>query len=159
ADEVDPRGIRLRGVHVAGRLDLTGVQVPFALRFEDCSFDEAPILHGASVRELAFIRCPVLPGLLANGITVQGDLELSGSRITGRHPTSASMSRQAAVWLCESTIGGRLLCVDTVIEPQGERAVQADRMRVGSTIRLLNSFHAKGELRLVGLQVEGSLDM
>jgi len=159
AGEVDPRGIRLRGVHIVGQLDLTGVQVPFALRFENCTFDEAPILLGASVRELAFIDCPALPGLIANGITVAGDLELSGSRITGSHRTSASMSRQAAVWLCESSIGGRLLCVDTVIEPQGERAIQADRMRVGSTIRLLNNFHAKGELRLVGLQVGGSLDM
>ena len=32
-------------------------------------------------------------------------------------------------------------------------------MHVGSTIRLLDEFHAKGELRLVGLQVTGSFDM
>ena len=158
AAEVDPRGIRLRDVHVAGQLDLTGVQVPFALRFENCTFDDAPVLLGASVRELAFIDCPALPGLIANGITVQGDLALSGCRIVGSHRTSASMSRRAAVWLCESSIGGRLLCVDTVIEPQGERAIQADRMRVGGTVRIIN-FSATGELRLVGLQVDGSLDL
>ena len=32
-------------------------------------------------------------------------------------------------------------------------------MRVGGTVRFLNDFHAKGELRLVGVQVSGSLDM
>ena len=86
---------------------------------------------------------------------MQGDLELSGSRIVGAHPTSASTSRSAAVWLCESAIGGRLRCVDTAIDPQGERAIQADRMHVGGTVRLINQFHAKGELRLVGMQVTG----
>jgi hypothetical protein len=159
AGEVDPRGIRLRGLRVVGTLDLTAVEVPFGLRFEECSFVEAPILHGAGVKELAFIDCPELPGLLANGIVVQGDLELSRSRIVGSHPTSASMSRSAAIWLCESRIGGRLLCIDTSIDPHGERAIQADRMHVGGTIRLLDEFRAQGELRLVGLQVSGSLDL
>src|SRR5688572_26770229 len=68
---VDPRGIRLRGAQVVGQLDLTAVEVPFGLRFEECSFEQAPILHGARVKELAFIACPKLPGLLANGIDVQ----------------------------------------------------------------------------------------
>jgi len=159
AGEVDPRGIWLRGLSVTGTLDLTGVRVPFGLRFEECSFEAAPILHGAEVRALAFVDCPHLPGLLANGVEVRGDLELSGSRVTGRHPTSASNSREAAIWLCESAIGGRLRCLDTVIDAQGERAIQADRMRVGGTIRLLSGFHATGELRLVGIRVSGSLDM
>jgi hypothetical protein len=159
AGDVDPRGIRLRGLRVVGRLDLSGVEVPFALRFEECSFEAAPILHGCQVKELAFVHCSELPGVLANRIVVQGDLDLSRSHIVGCHPTSASESRSAAVWLCESTVGGRLRCIGTIIDPKGERAIQADRMRVGGTMRLLNDFQAKGELRLVGLQVSGSLDM
>lgn len=158
AGQVDPRGIKLRAVTVTGVLDLTAVAVPFALRFEQCSFETAPILHGAQVKELALVGCD-LPGLLANGIIVLGDLELSASHIVGAHPTNASISRSAAVWLCESAVGGRLRCIDTVIDPQGERAIQADRMHVGSTIRLIHGFHAKGELRLVGMRVTGSLDM
>src|SRR5262249_28430778 len=151
--EVDPRGIHLRGLRVDGELDLTAVELPFALRFENCSFEKSPILHGASVKELAFIDCDELPGLLANGVAVKGDLDLSGSRIVGSHRTRASKSRSAAVWLCESSVGGRVRCVDTTIDPHGERAIQADRMHVGGTIRFLNDFHAKGELRLVGLRV------
>ncbi|HEY7224280.1 MAG TPA: hypothetical protein VH561_11910 [Micromonosporaceae bacterium] len=158
AHHVDPRGIRLGGVHVSGTLDLTSVSVPFALGFTACTFDHPPVLHGARVKELSLFDC-TLPGLLANGIDVQGDLDLSASRVVGRWPTRASNSRSAAIWLCESTVGGRLRCIDTTIDAQGERALQADRMRVGGTVRFLNGFDAKGELRLVGLQVSGSLDM
>jgi hypothetical protein len=36
--------------------------------------------------------------------------------VTGTLRTSASTSKQSAIWLCESEIGGRLLCVNTVID-------------------------------------------
>jgi hypothetical protein len=158
--DVDPRGIRLSGVIITGPLDLTGVEVPFPLRFDRCEFEHAPILHGAKVKELAITGCARLPGLLANGISVQGDVELSRTQVVGSHPTSASTSRKAAIWLCESEIGGRLLCVDTTITPdKGERSIQADRMRVGGTVRFLHNFHACGEMRLVGAQIIGSLDL
>jgi hypothetical protein len=159
SDGVDPRGIRLVGLRIVGQLDLSAVEVPFALRFERCSFEQAPILHGCHVKELAFVNCPELPGVLANRIAVQGDLDLSGSRIAGGHMTSASQSREAAVWLCESSVEGRLRCIGTIIDAPGQRAIQADRMRVGGTMRLLDDFQATGELRLVGLQVSGSVDM
>src|SRR5262245_8135888 len=57
AGDVDPRGIRLRGVSVTGELDLTAVEVPFGLSFEQCSFEVAPVMHGAQVRELSFDGC------------------------------------------------------------------------------------------------------
>lgn len=56
-------------------------------------------------------------------------------------------------------IGGRLLCVDTVIDGGGERSIQADRMHVRGNIRLLHKFAARGELRLIGAQIDGSLDL
>jgi hypothetical protein len=36
-DQVDPRGLRLRNAVVAGCLDLSGMAVPFPLRFEGAS--------------------------------------------------------------------------------------------------------------------------
>ena len=62
------------------------------------------------------LRCE-FPGLLGNGVDVRRDLNLSESMVTGAFPTTASQSRTAAIWLCESQVGGRLLCVDTVIKP------------------------------------------
>ena len=143
-DQVDPRGLRLANARVTGRLDLTGLAVPFPLRFDGCEFDAAPVVEGAELFELSLTGCPRLPGLLGNGLRLRRDLDLSGSQVAGAHWTSASTSKRAAIWLCESEIGGRLLCVDTTIDGQGDRSIQADRIRVGGAVRLLHQFTSRG---------------
>lgn len=155
--EVDPRGLTIEGARITGELDLSGMEIAFPLRFTDCVFDAPVNLGGADLHLLTLDGCTV-PGLLANGLRVRRDVDLSRSRISADLWTSASTSCSAAVWLCESEIGGRLICLDTVIESEG-RAVQADRMRVGGTIRLLHRFEARGGMRLLGVQVAGSLDL
>jgi hypothetical protein len=157
-DQVDPRGMRLSKVHVTGALDLAGLTVPFPLRFDGCWFDVAPVLEGARLYELSLAGCPRLPGLLGNGLNVRRDLDLSGSQISEALWTSASTSRSAAVWLCEAEIGGRLLCVGTVLDGQGYRALQADRIRVGGAVRLIQGFRSAGEVRFLGARIGGSLD-
>jgi len=92
-------------------------------------FDSAPVVEGADLFELSLTGCPRLPGLLGNGLRLRRDLDLSLSRVAGAHRTSASMSKTAAVWLCESEIGGRLLCVGTTIDGLGGRSIQADQAR------------------------------
>ena len=157
-DEIDPRGVRLKGAVVGGTLDLAGLEVPFPLRFDDCEFEAPPVVEGAQLHELAFTGCHRLPGLLGNGVRIRRDLDLSRSVVAGAHQTSASTSLGAAIWLCESDIGGRLLCVDTSIDAGGQRSIQADRMHVGGTARFLHNFTAHGELRLLGARIDGSLD-
>ena len=158
-DGIDPRGLRLTNAIVTGELDLTGLVVPFPLRFDGCEFDTAPVVEGAQLFELALTGSPRLPGLLGNGLRLRRDLDLSRSHIAGAYWTSASTSKRAAVWLCESEIGGRLLCLDTVIDGQGDRALQADRIRVGGAVRLLQEFHSRGEIRLIGARISGTLDL
>ena len=158
-DQIDPRGLRLRHASVRGPVDLAGLEVPFPLRFEGCEFDSALLAENAQLRELALTGTAALPGLLANGLHVRGDLDLSRSRVAGVHPSSASITRRSAIWLCEADIGGRLLCLDTSISAGQERAIQADRMRVGGTVRLLYRFTAVGEVRLLGARIGGSLDV
>ena len=156
---VDPRGIRIRNAVVAGCVELAAMTVPFPIRFDSCEFESALALDGAVLYELAITRCPRVPGMLANGLQIRRDLDLSGSYVTGGHRTTASTTRRAAIWLCESDIGGRVLCVDTTIRADGERAIQADRMHVGGTVRLLHQFTATGEIRLVGANIDGSVDL
>jgi hypothetical protein len=157
-DQIDPRGLRLHRVVVRGPVDLAGLSVPFPVRFTDCEFDAPLDVEGAKLRELTLTGCPGLPGLLGNGLRLRGDLDLSRSTVTGAHRTSASLGKRAAVWLCEARIGGRVLCVDTVIRAEGERAVQADRMRTGGPVRLL-WFVSQGEFRMTGAHIGGSLDI
>ena len=158
-DRIDPRGLRLTNAIVTGALDLTGLVVPFSLRFEACEFDTAPVLEGAQLFELSLTGSPRLPGLLGNGLRLRRDLDLSRSRVAGAHWTNASTSTRAAIWLCESEIGGRLLLVGTTIDGEGDRAIQADRVRVGGSVRLLRQFSSRGEIRLLGARVGGSLDV
>ena len=158
-DQIDPRGLRLTNAVVAGCLDLAGLAVPFPLRFDGCEFDSAPVVEGAELFELSLTGCPRLPGLLGNGLRLRRDLDLSRSHVAGAHWTSASTSKRAAIWLCESEIGGRLLCVDTTIDGQGDRSIQADRLHVGGAVRLIHQFTSRGEIRLIGARVDGSLDL
>ena len=157
--QVDPRGVRLRNAAIDGPADLAGLDIPFPLRFETCEFESPLVIEGARLYELIVTGSPRLPGLLANGVRIRRDLDLSRSRISGALRTTASTSMRSAIWLCESDIGGRLLCIDTVIGGDVERAIQADRMHVGGNIRLLHRFTAHGELRLIGVRVGGSVDL
>ena len=158
-DQIDPRGLRLRNVAVLGSLDLAGLQVPFPLRFEGCEFDSPLLVEGAELFELSMTGCLRLPGLLGNGLRLRRDLDLSRSRIVGALWTSASTSKRAAVWLCESEIGGRLICLDATIDAEGDRAIQADRIVVGGAVRLIHEFSARGEIRMIGARIGGSVDI
>lgn len=154
---VDPRGIRLAGATITGEVDLAGLEIPFPLHFSGCEFDSPLTVEGAALQELTVTGCK-LPGLLGNGVRVRLDLNLSGSRVVGAHETTVGYYRRASVWLCEADIGGHLLCAGTLLNGFGERALQADRMRVGGTVRLLQDFTAIGQVRLLGAHVEGSVD-
>lgn len=158
-ENVDPRGLMIRNAKVVDRLDLSGMEVPFPLRFEACEFAETPLFDGARLHELALLRCALPAGLQANGLRVTRDLDLSRSTIAGALWTPASTSKQSAIWLCEAEIGGRLLCVDTRVRPAGVRAIHADRLRVAGAVRLINGFEADGEVRLIGAHIDGSLDL
>jgi hypothetical protein len=63
-DRIDPRGLRLSNAIVTGGLDLSGLVVPFSLRFEGCEFDTGPVVEGAQLNELSLTGSPRLPGLL-----------------------------------------------------------------------------------------------
>ncbi len=158
-ERVDPRGISLRNLLIEGQLDLSGMTVPFPLWFDSCMFDEALVVEGAELHELALRDCERLPGLLANGVRIRRDLDLSYSRVTGEHQTRASTSGTSAIWLCESDIGGRLLCIGTAVDTAGRRALHADRMRTGGAVRLTDGFTASATVRMAASSIGGTLDL
>ncbi|GAA1869637.1 hypothetical protein GCM10009687_41760 [Asanoa iriomotensis] len=171
ADNLDPFGLRVAHASIDGALDLRGTQIKVGLWFTSCVFAQPVRLDGAELHELViaddlgdrpFVGSPYrseLPGLLANGVRIRRDLILSGTVITGAHRTSASLTRSSAIWLTEADIGGRLLAIGTTINATGDRAIQADRTRVGGDVRLVRGFTATGEVRLLAVQLNGSLDL
>ena len=149
-DQIDPRGLAAeqRGRHTARNLDLARPgRCRSRFTWTGCGSTRRFLVEGAELFELSLTGCPRLPGLLGNGLRLRRDLVLTRFRIAGAHWTSASTSKRAAVWLCESEIGGRLICLDATIDAQGERAIQADRIAVGGAVRLIHRFTARGEMR------------
>lgn len=168
ADQVSRFGLRLSNARIVGQLDLSAVQVDFPVQFVDCQFDEPLLIEGSTLDQLVIVGSPAtkisdlrsrVPGILGNGLRVRRDLVLSHTLITGAHQTTSSLSRSAAVWLTESEIGGRIIAVGAAIQTNGDRAIQADRCHVTGDIRLIQGFHASAEIRLIGAQLGGSLDL
>lgn len=160
AERQDPRPFRLSGAAVTGSLDLRNVDLRVGLTVNNCVFDEPLLLDGARLQALALVDCPEVPGVSANGCSVRLDVVLDNAHITGALASIGSMRQTAAVWLCEATIGGRLLIRNgTVLDGCGGRSVQADRIVVGANVRILAGSMIKGEMRLLSARVAGSLDV
>lgn len=159
SDNIDPRGLTISNASMVGELDMRAVRFAHPIRFENCTFETALSFEGASLHELSLTNCPKVPGLLANGLALARDLTLSGSRFAGSKKTSGSTSKAAAIWLCEADIGGKILCVGTVVDPGAGRAIHADRLHLGGTIRLLDGFIARGEIRMIGARIDVSIDL
>src|SRR6266568_3830299 len=129
--QVDPRGVRLSGASITGRLDLAGLDVPFPLRFENCSFTEPVEVAGAQLVELALTGCDQVPGLLANGVRVRRDLDLSRSQVAGALSTSASIESPGtglALDLGEAVIEASVFLIDA---PSGRRPLIRGRIDMG----------------------------
>jgi hypothetical protein len=168
ADQVGQYGVHIRNARITGQLDLSGCGVGFPIQFNDCEFVEPLLIEGSDLDLLAVVGTAVngqdrmrssVPGILGNGLRVRRDLVLSRTLITGTHETTSSVGRTAAVWLTESEVGGRIIAVGAVIDTPSDRAIQADRCRVTGDIRLIQGFRATAEIRLIGAQLGGSLDL
>ena len=82
--------------------------------------------------------------LLADSVTIAGDLRGHGTRVTG--PVS----------LIGSDIRGQVVLIDAWIENQGGKSLQAGGMRVGRSLNC-RGLHALGEVRLPGVQIGSGL--
>jgi hypothetical protein len=155
----DPKGIRIHGARIDGPLDLSNTDLAWPVRFRNCVFTHPLDIRGAALRELAVSDGSELPALLANHVQIKGDLDLSRVRITSSTMTNASASKEAGVWLCEASVGGRMLFSGArIIVSPHVRSIQADRIALSGTARFIDGFTSTGEIRLIGAQIKGSLD-
>ena len=150
--------LRLTGARIVGTLSLAQQRIAAGIEFQNCQLPNGIDVSGANLPSLWVNDCSV--GFLkANGVDVAGDIDLSHSRLSGTCMTTASTSVGSALWLCEARIGGRLLCRDATFNAPGQRAIQADRLRVAGTVRFIGNFTAHGQIRMIGAQIEGSVDL
>jgi len=145
AKSVDPRGISIRGAHVVDRLDLSYCEVPHPLSFSATTFEFAPDLRWAQLPGLAIRDGCSLPGLQAEGLRLDHDLQLIACKVDG------------IVKLLGARIGGQLNCVDAILTNEGGSALDADSAEINGHVFFRGGFRATGTVRLLGAKTGGQL--
>ncbi|MGW2477468.1 oxidoreductase [Streptomyces sp. NPDC001665] len=139
-------GVELVGARISGCLDLPDVAIGQALRIEECWFEEAPKLIGASTRTIR-IADSRLPGLEAALVRVEGHLDLSRSRVEG------------CLDLLNASVAGELVLNGTRVCVSEGWGVIADGLNAGGGIFCMHGFTARGGIRMRGAQLTGGLFM
>jgi len=152
---VDPRGIRLLGARVIGRLDLSRVHVPFPIVLRNCAVPERLIFAATSILFLD-LGGSHIGEMDAPGIEVDSDLRLdSGFQAAGE------------VNVAEARIGGALLtsgrfkssAIDfDLFDPKNtqRRAFYGLQMRVGGSL-VFRDVHIDGGIELSGSTIGADL--
>ncbi|HEU5354910.1 MAG TPA: hypothetical protein VFU65_10635 [Actinocrinis sp.] len=161
--------LRLRGARVTGPLLLAHGRITASWLLEQCRIDEhidlegaqtgSIYLRGSHLRTLSAYNAHVdgvlavsgatIAGsgtlaLLADSVTIEGDLRARGAQVTG--PVS----------LIGADIHGQVVLVDARIDNPGGKSLNAGGMQVGRSLSCTGMV-AVGEVRLPGVQIGSSL--
>ncbi len=142
---VHPRGVRVRGAKVVGRLDLSFAELTRPLLLHSCFFDsDEPLNLEQTCMPALSLSGSHLRGLYGDGLQTRGDIRLdTGFTAHGR------------VRLRNAAIGGDLLCsAGTFTDPDGY-ALYADRATVSGGVFLNDGFKAEGAVRLLDATLGG----
>ena len=159
--DLDPRGVRLCGARVRGRLDLDQVDAACPLVLEEYLIEDGISAVGAHLRALTVARCrvehPTQPALDATGLRVDGPLVLAGS-------TLRANAAAGTVVLGGARIGGDLDCRSTVLANTAGSAISADRAQIDNNVLFEDGVNAegvgeRGTLRLTGARIGGRLGL
>ncbi|GLW93394.1 hypothetical protein Aglo03_42100 [Actinokineospora globicatena] len=153
--DIDPRGLRIRGVRVVGRLDLDHISAEVGLALVDCVLSDGLSCNAAQFGWLSLAGSRVA-GLRAPGLRTKGNLVLDGATVRGEQ-------RDGAVSLRGAEIGGQLvLDLATIINRTGP-AISADDIRLSggflfrdATVRGAGNL---GSVRLHSAQIDAPIEM
>ncbi|MGW3426527.1 membrane-associated oxidoreductase [Streptomyces melanosporofaciens] len=137
--------VHLVGARIAGKLRLVFAEVCCVLWLEECWFEEAPQLYGATLRVTSF-GGSCLPGLGVGATTVDGNLDLMNCRVQGK------------VDVHDAQIGGSLLLQGAHLSHVGDVALDGARLEAKGVVGT-GGFRVDGELRLVQARLSDGLHL
>jgi hypothetical protein len=139
AEDPDPHGLRLRGVRIAGQLDLENVISGVGVQLDDCLLDEGVVARDAKLPLLSLSGCrlehPSQPPLDADRLTA-AVLSLDRAVI-------AANCVDGAVRLAGAHLG-RLECDGATLRNQSGPALHADGLQVDQDVFPRRGFAAVG---------------
>jgi hypothetical protein len=133
----------VRGFRVTGCLELSNSRLDCPVQFDSCVFEHGVSLLEAKTRSVRFIGCE-LPSLDAGNTTIDGPLELMGSRL-------------AWLGLYMTQVSGHLELSGAEFSQPGGTAINADYLGVGAAL-YGHDFTARGAVRLPGARIGGTLE-
>ena len=143
---VHERGVMLGGAWISDNLTMYLARCSVRLALRHCHLANAPLLNAATLPELTLIGC-ALPGLIADGLKVTGDVNFCDG-----------FAASDEVKLLGAEIGGDLNCSGGSFANEGGNALSADRLKVKGGVFLGKKFIANGEVRLLGTEIGGDLN-
>lgn len=155
----DPRGLRLRGARIRGRLDLDRLDTSIVLELEDCLLDQGLTADWARLPALLLHRCrlshPERPALSGGSLRVETSVSLAGS-------VFCADTADGTVLLPGAHILGQLFCPGAVLVNSAGPALLADGLQTGRNVALGGGFTAEGAgelgtIRLPGAHIGGQL--
>ncbi|MEV4968633.1 oxidoreductase [Streptomyces sp. NPDC024062] len=147
--------LRIAGARITGSLNLAGTEVGYVVCAEECWFDEAVDLLGASMRSLVLTGCK-LPGLEADSARFEGNVDLRRSLLESL-ASSAFNDEPTALSLSDARVAGGLLLNGARLNAPGGLAVAAGGLAVQGALYGNRGFHARGTIRLAGSQLARGL--
>ncbi len=155
----DGGALVVRGGRVTSELDLADARLGRRLGFDSTVFDGLLNLGSSACRGLELTGCELRGGLDASAARIDGNLTITDCRIPGTSEGLTS-TRPSAVWLTDAEITGRLVVAGTELgadDDRWPRSVHADRIKVGASLMLTDGVVARGEVKLTGAEVGGSV--
>ncbi|HKN02299.1 MAG TPA: hypothetical protein VJX23_17440 [Candidatus Binataceae bacterium] len=149
AKKLVPRGIRLLGARITGKLDLAHVTIPFALTLRNCSIGERMTFENMALPQLDLSGC-YTGEIDAENIVIHGNLLMNDLHASG----GASFPN--------STIGGNLLArgshfTHSKVEAEGlglgNMALDAGGAQIRGVVEFCCGFEADGAVNLANAAI------
>jgi hypothetical protein len=134
AQNIDPKGLRVWGATLHGKLDFEECRVFPTLYIRQCTLLGDINLMSAEAKGLFITKSDVFGSIQADGITVHGPISLR-----------------------ESTFSGEIRMLGAKLTCQGD-ALSLDNAKIGNNVFLSEGFESLGAIRLLNTQISGNLE-
>jgi len=151
APHIDPKGIRVYGAIIKGRLDLEECTVSRALDFRYCEFTAEISLKYATTQGIYFFASSLAGGIAADQVAIHGHLFLR------------RIESQGEVRIVGAHVGGNVDCAGAHLRAK-DGALIADGANIGGDVFLsihedptLRRFESEGTISLIAADISGQL--
>ena len=135
--------VRVRGAWIEGTLNIQYAKCKVGLDARRCIFDNSIDAIESRIPALHLMGCSI-PGLIADGIRVHGDVFLGDA-----------FESTGEVRLMSAEIGGDFSCRGGSFSSQDGDTISADRLKIKGSIFFNDGFSCKGEVRILRAEIGG----